>query len=207
VALDQRGHGWSDKPADCSRAAYVNDVAELIRRLGLAPAVLYGHSLGGVNAYQLAARQPALVRALIIEDVGTTIREDIDWIAQWPKRFPTLKALREHLAEAGYRNDVYFSESAVEYADGWGFRFDTAQMVRAQRELIGDHSADWLGSTCPALLMHGGKSWVLKPEDAREVAARRPNTARVEFPKLKHSILQGDPAGCVKAVREFLARL
>ena len=32
-----------------------------------------GHSLGGLNAYQLAARHPHLVRALIIEEMGAVL--------------------------------------------------------------------------------------------------------------------------------------
>jgi esterase len=207
VAPDQRGHGLSGKAQDYSREAYVGDVEELIRRLNLAPAVVYGHSLGGVTAYQLAARCPELVRALVIEDVGTVIVDDMRWTLSWPRRFPTLAALRQCLAEGGFKHDVYLTESAVEYDDGWGFRFETEEMVRTQAHLMGNHWADWLGSRCPALLMAGGKSWVLKPEHAREMAARRSHTTLVEFPKLKHAILQGDPAGCVKAVRAFLSRL
>jgi pimeloyl-ACP methyl ester carboxylesterase len=30
IALYQRGHGWSDHPGDCSRTAYVDDVAAFI---------------------------------------------------------------------------------------------------------------------------------------------------------------------------------
>ena len=207
VALDQRGHGWSDHPDDYSREAYINDAATAVRELGLAPAVIYGHSLGGVNAYQLAARHADLVRALIIEDVGAVIDDDIRWTLEWPRRFPSLLAMREYLGRTGMKGDAYFTESAIEYADGWGFRFTTEELVRSQESLNGDHWQDWLGSSCPALLMHGGRSWVISPEHAREMAERRPRTERIEFPRLKHSIYQGDLKGLLKAVRAFLLRL
>ncbi|MFB7755650.1 alpha/beta fold hydrolase, partial [Streptomyces sp. NPDC056121] len=68
IALDQRGHGESDRAQRYERDDYVADVAAFHRRLGIGPVAVLGHSLGGVNAYQYAARQPDRVRALIVED-------------------------------------------------------------------------------------------------------------------------------------------
>lgn len=80
VAPDQRGHGRTGPIGDYSRAAYVGDAAALIEALDLAPAVVLGHSLGGVNAYQLAAWRPELVRAVIVEDAPAAmpVRPDIE---------------------------------------------------------------------------------------------------------------------------------
>ncbi|HZR43845.1 MAG TPA: alpha/beta hydrolase [Ktedonobacteraceae bacterium] len=47
-ALDQRGHGVSDKATrDYSRDAYVNDVISVIEQLELHPVILIGQSMGG----------------------------------------------------------------------------------------------------------------------------------------------------------------
>jgi esterase len=80
VAPDQRGHGRTGPASDYSREAYMADAAQLIETLGLAPAVVLGHSLGGVNAYQLAAWRPELVRAVIVEDAPAEmpVRPDIE---------------------------------------------------------------------------------------------------------------------------------
>jgi esterase len=75
VALDQRGHGLSDHGGPYTRAEFVADAAAVIHRLGSDPVVVLGHSLGGITAYQLAARHPELVRALIVEDVGAVMRQ------------------------------------------------------------------------------------------------------------------------------------
>lgn len=58
VALDQRGHGQSDKPprAAFTRDAYVEDAEAALEQLGLAPTVLIGHAMGALTAWQLAAR-------------------------------------------------------------------------------------------------------------------------------------------------------
>src|SRR5204862_7887579 len=49
VSVDLRGHGDSTqaKDGDYSVAAFAGDVAAVIEELGLAPAVVVGHSLGG----------------------------------------------------------------------------------------------------------------------------------------------------------------
>lgn len=205
VALDQRGHGWSDSPGDYSREAYINDEATVIRLLNLAPAVVLGHSLGGVNAYQLAARHPELVKALVIEDIGAVVSEPLT-LKEWPERFASVRAVCDFLAK-NTANGTYFLESLVEHEDGWGFRFNSDHIWRSRQLLAGDWWGDWLASTCPALLLHGHKSFALITDHAREMESRRPNTRLVEFPNCGHTIHDEDPVGFYGAVEEFLNSL
>ena len=67
-ALDLGGMGSSPPPrdGDMSPAGHARGVAELIERLGTAPVHLFGNSLGGAVALQLAARRPDLVRSLTL---------------------------------------------------------------------------------------------------------------------------------------------
>ena len=51
---------------------FVEDNAQFLRRLNM-PAILVGHSIGGVIALMLAARYPDRVKALIIEDSPLTL--------------------------------------------------------------------------------------------------------------------------------------
>ncbi|NED92107.1 alpha/beta hydrolase, partial [Streptomyces sp. SID11233] len=70
IALDQRGHGASERPAAAySRTAYVGDVHAVVEALELGPAVLIGHGLGALTAWQFAAQHPESVRALVISDM------------------------------------------------------------------------------------------------------------------------------------------
>jgi len=203
IALDQRGHGWSTTASDYSRAAYRDDVIALLAHLELDSVVLVGHSLGGANAYQLAAYMPDRITALVVEDIGAVIHDDISFATTWPKRFPTFQALQDFLGTEG----PYFLGSVVEYIDGWGFRFAAEGMVRSQAELNGDWWHLWSTSTCPALLLHGQQSNVLSSEQAHEMVARRPNTTLVEFPMAGHTIHDDDRDGFLRAVGEFLGRL
>ena len=69
LALDQRGHGESDKPdQDYTISGFVEDAAHLIRELGLDRPVVVGHSMGGVIALNLARAHPDLVRAIVMID-------------------------------------------------------------------------------------------------------------------------------------------
>jgi esterase len=77
IALDQRGHGYSAHAGTYTRDDYRGDLEALFAHLALEEtAVIIGNSLGGVNAYQFAARHPQLVRALVIEDIGAVVEHD-----------------------------------------------------------------------------------------------------------------------------------
>jgi len=67
-ALDLGGFGHSPPPrdGDMSPAGHARGVAELIEHLGNGPIHLFGNSLGGAVALQLAARRPDLVRSLTL---------------------------------------------------------------------------------------------------------------------------------------------
>lgn len=69
-ALDQRGHGRSDRTSRYTIDALVSDVADFLDAIGIGSTILIGHSLGGVVAYLFAARHPDRVNALVLEDAG-----------------------------------------------------------------------------------------------------------------------------------------
>jgi pimeloyl-ACP methyl ester carboxylesterase len=72
-ALDLRGNGKSGWVASQYRLAdFAEDGVSFLRSL-IAPAVLVGHSLGGVVALMVAARHPDKTKAIIIADSPLTI--------------------------------------------------------------------------------------------------------------------------------------
>ena len=69
IMPDARGHGKSSVPDYGYRYEdHANDVAGLIKVLGLSSPVLLGHSMGGMTAAVVASRKPNLIRGLILAD-------------------------------------------------------------------------------------------------------------------------------------------
>ena len=72
-ALDLRGNGRSGWVAEHYRLEdFTEDIVEFVRQLN-APAVLIGHSIGGVIALMVAAHSLEKVKALLIEDSPLTL--------------------------------------------------------------------------------------------------------------------------------------
>jgi len=66
LALDLPGHGASDPIAEASVERYVDATHVLLHALDTGPVFVAGHSLGGSVALALAARQPELVKGLVL---------------------------------------------------------------------------------------------------------------------------------------------
>lgn len=154
--MDQRGHGLSDHASDYSRAAFVGDIAALLDHLHVtAPVVLVGNSLGGTNAFFFAARHPDRVRAMVIEEGPPEEHEPLTFVLDWRGVFPTRSALEQKIGE---RLAWSMEPSFRETAHRWTLAFDPADLVAMQKELNGDFWREWLGSSCPALVVRGRQS-------------------------------------------------
>jgi pimeloyl-ACP methyl ester carboxylesterase len=72
VAIDQRGHGMSDKPDDgYNLPTIAGDLAAAIGALGWSRPLVVGHSWGANVALQLAADYPQLPAGIVLLDGGT----------------------------------------------------------------------------------------------------------------------------------------
>lgn len=74
VAVDLRGHGGSDKPVQAYRMpGFADDLAWLCGELKLPPAILVGHSMGGIVAFDFAVRYPQLATAVAMLDAAIVV--------------------------------------------------------------------------------------------------------------------------------------
>jgi pimeloyl-ACP methyl ester carboxylesterase len=97
--LDMRGHGRSGRAESYTVADYGRDVVAFLQDVVGEPAVLLGHSLGGIVATWVAANQPDLVGGLILAEPGFYIMQHLasSWIQPY---FVSLRdRLRQHDAQ------------------------------------------------------------------------------------------------------------
>jgi len=77
ITIDLRGHGQTDKPkGPYSMKMFAEDIAELLKKLGINSTHILGISLGGGVAFQMAVDYPELVKSLIIVNSGIEIPMD-----------------------------------------------------------------------------------------------------------------------------------
>lgn len=207
IALDQQGHGFSDWGQEYTRDEYLDDLSALYEELKINEAVIIGHSLGGVNGYQFAARNPNKVKSLIIEDIGTIVSDDLSFITKWPNYLTTARQWYHFFKEQGIDNALYFMESLEQTELGWRLGFDTIGLVRSQTELNGDWKEDWQSVKCNILLMRGSESTVLSRCNVNQLLKLTPKMKYIEFEGCGHTIRDKDFEGYKNAILDFLNKI
>ncbi|UNO40378.1 alpha/beta hydrolase [Streptomyces sp. MST-110588] len=219
VALDQRGHGRSEKPPEgpYGREAYIADGIAAIEQLHMAPAALIGHSMGALTAWQLAARRPDLVSALVICDMRASAlgaasqREWADWFRSWPVPFATLADVRRWFGEDDPTLErprpargEFFAEIMAERADGWRPVFSRRRMLTVRETWV--HDAHWeelAQVRCPTLVVRGLDGELGRAE-AQEMVRVLPRGAYAEIPDAGHWLPWEQPDAWRRAVEPFL---
>jgi pimeloyl-ACP methyl ester carboxylesterase len=219
VCLDQRGHGRSDKPTDgpFDREAYVADAEAVIEQLGLAPVALVGHAMGALTAWQLAARRPDLVRAVVICDMRASAlgkrsqREWEQWLATWPVPFATLADVRRWFGEEdpalerpNPSRGEFFTEVMAERMDGWRPVFSRRQMLMIRETWV--HDAHWEELAlvrCPALVVRGIDGELGRAE-AQEMVRVLPRGVYAEVADAGHLVHYDQPEQWRQVVEPFL---
>ncbi|GAA3488861.1 MULTISPECIES: alpha/beta fold hydrolase [Streptomyces] len=219
VALDQRGHGRSEKPSEgpFSRDAYVADAEAVVEELGLGPVTLVGHSMGALTAWQLAAKRPDLVRALVVCDMRASAlgaasqREWEDWFKAWPVPFATLADVRKWFGEddpwverPSPARGEFFAEVMAERADGWRPVFSRRQMLLSRATWVHDAHWDELSQVrCPTLVVRGLDGELGRAE-AQEMVRVLPRGQYAEVVDAGHLVHYDQPDGWRAAVEPFL---
>ncbi|MEK8225835.1 alpha/beta fold hydrolase [Oerskovia sp. M15] len=89
LAPDARGHGGSDLPDEpFTLAALADDAARVVREVLGRPAVVVGHSMGGLTAQELALRHPDLVLGLVLEDPAWGVLDAVHDEGGRPRSWP-----------------------------------------------------------------------------------------------------------------------
>ena len=205
IAPDSRGHGRTNNPGGMlSYRLMADDIAGLIRALGLSSPLVCGWSDGGQIALELAMRYPGLARAYVAGGVSRTLTEDavrdlnavgflgpgsID-LPRLENSFPNLiaKARQIHSPQGqDYWRDLLLSISTLWLAP-WEYK-----------------DADLARISTPILFLLGDRDEFNPLEQAVEMYRLAPNSELAIVPHKDHS-LRSDVERFTSIVLEFLLR-
>ncbi|WP_167103410.1 alpha/beta fold hydrolase [Amycolatopsis granulosa] len=207
VGFDARGHGRGPRGGPWTTEQFVADAAALVRSLG-EPAVLIGHSMGGLHAWSLAATHPELVRAVVVEDMapdhrGRTVDTWRGYFESWPVPFQSLAHVRDFFGDAG----EYFTECVEERSDGY-------HLIAALDDLY-EIASEWgrrdfwsvvESVRCPMLVIEAEHTFMPAGQQA-EMAERAPEGRHLVAPGASHVVHDSAPQFYRGAVEAFLSEL
>lgn len=206
LALDARGHGRSGARGPWTVERMAADAAGVLDATG--PAVVVGHSMGGLHGLALAAARPDLVRALVVEDMGVDFRGDDGtaraWFAALPRSYPSREAVRTAFGGTRHGWGDYMAACAEQGGDGWHLPTRTEQALAIAGEWAERDFTPLLDAVgCPVLLVEAEDSVV--PAGQMAAMARRLADARhVRLPGTGHLVHGSDPDGYHAVVDPFV---
>jgi len=217
LALDQRGHGDSDRAPEgrYRRDNFVADIHAFLDDRGVAATTIIALSLGGLNSIAFAARHPERMRGLVVVDVAPTIattgsqaiRSQLAQrdFASFEEAVERARAFNPRRSEENIRERL--RHALRQLPDGrWTYKFDPAI---GSGGLEADFEQLWDAVRkirCPTLLVRGSESPILAAETAARFTRELGGSEVAEVPGAGHSVMGDNPAGFVAAVRPFLAR-
>lgn len=203
VTWDMRGHGQTDSPDDqslYSEEHTVDDMAAILRELGMTKAVIAGLSLGGYMSLAFNVKYPRMVRALMLFDTGPGYKSPVGregWNETAMKRAEVFEAkgLDALGASAEVRASTHRSAAGLaKAARGMLAQFDARiieslpAIVVPTLVLVGENDQPFLGAT-------------------DYMAAKIPGALKAVIPNAGHASNIDQPAAFNEAVTDFLASL
>lgn len=183
IAIDNRGHGRSDKPHD--PAAYhppvmAGDAVALLDHLGIPAAHIMGYSMGARISAFLALAHPERVRTLVFGGLGIGM---VEGVGDWD---PIADALR-----APSLDDVTHARGRMFRAFAEQTKSDRealAACIETSRTLV--TASDAARLDMPTLIAVGTKDDIAGSPQA--LAALMPNAIALDIPGRDHMLAVGD---------------
>ena len=227
LAIDLPGHGRSDRRSDRNYGPWENAlvVAEVMEQLAPEARAVVGMSLGGATTIRLAAERPDLVQRAVVIDVSPNVNDPgRAWTPEqrgtvalvsgpptydsFEEVFTVTMAASPFRTEPGVRRGL--RHNMVRLADGrWRWRYDLGggeEHAEGTRQWI-DFTPMWDDverTTLPTMLVLGGESVFVLPDDAAEYQRRQPSVRVETVPGAGHAVQSDQPAALVALLRDFV---
>lgn len=197
IALDNRGHGASDKPHEAEAyrpPVMAEDAVALLNHLGIPEANVMGYSMGARISAFLALAHPERVRSLVFGGLGIGMT---DGVGDWDPIADAL--LAPSLEVVTHERGRMFRAFAEQTKSD---RNALAACIHGSRDLISRR--DIAKITAPTLIGVGTTDDIAG--SPQELASLMPNAAALDIPNRDHMLAVGDRV-FKKAVLEFYARV
>lgn len=231
-APDLRGHGKSTHVARGYHVSqYAEDVLSFLKARVTEPAILFGHSLGGMVSMWIAAQHSNLVRALILGD--NVISGDSFERSMYPTLFA---GLRDLVTKGGSIEDIAQGlariqlkvpglEELVPIGDlpgndeahllGWACCLENVDPDTFAMTLDQSSFERWDGEKllrqihCPTLLLQASPELggLMSDADVDRALEVLPDVSHVRFPTLGHALYIQQAEPVLRAVTDFLESL
>ena len=201
-----RGRDVAD-PHPVSTERFVDDLADAVESLGR-PAVLVGHSMGGLHSWCLAAARPELVTALVVEDMapdfrGRTTGPWEPWLHALPAEFSSERQVLDEFGDVAGR---YFVEAFDRTDTGWRLHGRPERWIEIAAQWgVRDYWQQWLAVRVPALLVEAGNS-VTPPGQMERMRSTGARVTYLRVPGAGHLVHDDAPREYRAAVQPFLAQ-
>ncbi|HEV7415783.1 MAG TPA: alpha/beta hydrolase [Tianweitania sediminis] len=215
IAVDQRGHGLSDKPKLGYEAKdFAEDIVSLLRMLDRGPAILVGHSLGCRNAVTAAVTNPELVRSVVGIDFTPYIETEVfdaleSRVNAGHQVFDDLQAVETYLANR-YPNIPagaikVRAESGYHAAEGGLLPLASpTAMKQTAKGLRADLTPAFRDVKRPVLIVRGANSKLVSAAALTQTSALRPDLPVVVVPDADHYVNEVSPEITIKAITNFI---
>ena len=215
VAFDNRGFGFSDKPAHgYTNAAYAHLVVSLLDSLGIASAVLVGHSMGGAIAAEVALTYPDRVRGLVLIDAaGYGVRwPGVLKLARWPQVGAVVTRFRARWITGRILRSTFADPSKVTEADVDQYYAPVPDPAygRALRGVLREFRFDTLsggrlgGVLAPTLILWGDADRWIPLRDGTRFARDLPRSEFVVVAHTGHDAADESPEQVNRQLLGFL---
>jgi pimeloyl-ACP methyl ester carboxylesterase len=220
LVVDLPGHGRSDPlPAAPGVAPYADRVGLLLERLGLAPADVVGHSLGGLVGIRLATRRPEAVRSLVLASPagigsGTKAAARALALVGWVQPGRRISPYWRVIARSDVLKRLVFGRWFA--ADPAQLSAEAVEALLRDVNLHTDTDSAWRALTagdpredlhlvrCPSLVLWGAADRQLPVDDAFDYARRLRAPVRV-IADCGHLPIVERPEACLDAIERFLS--
>jgi esterase len=213
---DQRNHGRSPWSETFTYDAMSDDLLELMEANRIEQPVIIGHSMGGKTAMRFAVRFPALLRKLIVVDIGPRYypphhqrilagllsinpatlqsRQQADWLLA--PHVPEL-SVRQFLLKSLYRTE------APAPAPPFAWRLNLPAIAQAI-ENVGEAISSQTAVERPALFLRGGQSDYVKEEDMTLIRQLFPQAQLDTIAEAGHWLQAEQPQQFLEKVKQFI---